>query len=462
MGRLPWVLIAPIRSLAKGIIRPRQQFEPHLNKFGLQAQKIGFPDSYDGPRLAVAPHDACTEEHPAEQAITDGLTGLKTRCFFTEALDEEWRRSIRTGRRFSLVMVDLDRFEQVNERMGHLEGDKALTAVAALLDAGTKHANVVARYGAHEFAILMPETDAWQAETLAERLRAAVEADDFLCAHGVTASFGIATFPDGGKTQEEILRAAASGMDLAKQCNGNCVKVASPSARRGNTEREKRLLEECLEAAAKGMSSCASGASSHGQHKFDQMRPLLDTIRALAFAVEAKDPYRQGHSQAVSGLAAQIAIQLGLPQEEIEEARLAGLVHDIGKIHVPESVYNKPDLLTGAEYETIRTHAACGAKILEHLNVKGIERIVRHHHERYDGKGYPDGLAGDEIPMGARIVAVAECFHNMIPELPYKSACTFEDALDELRLCSGTQFDPEVVAAFLSWLKVCGDSRKQK
>jgi putative nucleotidyltransferase with HDIG domain len=180
-----------------------------------------------------------------------------------------------------------------------------------------------------------------------------------------------------------------------------------------------------------------------------RMKPLLDMITSLAYAVEAKDPHTKGHSQAVSRWAAQIAMQMRLSEAEIEEIRLAGLVHDIGKIHVPESVLFKPTLLTAEEFELMKSHAAWGAKILEPMNVTGIERIVRHHHERYDGKGYPDGLAGDKIPLGARIMAVAECFDNMVCAVPYKIARTCEDALAELRRCRGTQFDPMVVDAFL-------------
>jgi diguanylate cyclase (GGDEF)-like protein/putative nucleotidyltransferase with HDIG domain len=438
-----------MRLLAAGIVRPWRQLQPYLNRFGLQVRMMGSPNGHNELELAGALHGGCADEHPMEEAITDGLTGLKTRRYFIEGLDEEWRRSTRTGRQFCLAMVDLDRFKQVNDRMGHLEGDKVLRAVAALLVAGSKQPNVVARYGEDEFAILMPQTNAQQAETLAEGLRAAVEADDFLRAHEVTVSFGIAAFPDHGRTHEEILKVAHSGMDLAKNCNGNCVKVASLSPNPGNAERNAGLLDAHLEAAAKGTLFTARDTFSQDQNKLEQTRPLFDTITALAFAVEAKDAYRQDHSQAVSKLAVLIAMQAGLYQAEVEEIRLAGIAHDIGKIHVPESVYNKPDLLTGEEFEMMRSHAACGAKILEHLNVKGIEHIVRHHHERYDGKGYPDGLAGEKIPLGARIVAVAECFHNMISDLPYKSTCTFEDALDELRRCSGTQFDPKVVTAFL-------------
>jgi putative nucleotidyltransferase with HDIG domain len=176
---------------------------------------------------------------------------------------------------------------------------------------------------------------------------------------------------------------------------------------------------------------------------------LLDTITALAFAVEAKDPHTKSHSQAVSRLAAQIARQMRLPEAEIEDIRLAGIVHDIGKIHVPDPLLLKPTLLTAEEYEIVKSHAVWGAKILEPLKVTAIERIVRHHHERYDGTGYPEGLAGDKIPLGARIVAVAESLDAMVSALPYRKARSAEEALVELRRCRDTQFDPTVVDAFL-------------
>jgi HD-GYP domain-containing protein (c-di-GMP phosphodiesterase class II) len=184
-------------------------------------------------------------------------------------------------------------------------------------------------------------------------------------------------------------------------------------------------------------------------HKFEQMKPLWDTITALAYAIEARDPYTQGHSQRVSKLAAQIAMQAGLSQAEIEEIRLAGIVHDIGKFHVPEYVLNKPTLLTAEEYEIVKSQAAWGAKILEPLKVKTIECIVRHHHEAFDGQGYPDSLKGEEIPLGARIIAVADAFDAMVSGRPYRKARAVEEALAELRRCRGTQFDPLVVDAFL-------------
>jgi diguanylate cyclase (GGDEF)-like protein/putative nucleotidyltransferase with HDIG domain len=388
-----------------------------------------------------------------DEAITDGLTGLKTHFYFMEALDKERRRSTLMGRQFSLIMMDLDRFKQVDDRLGRAEADKVLSAVGALLDARSRQPNVVARYGGDEFAILMPEADAQQAGILAEELRAAMEADGFLSAREVTGSFGIATFPERGGTQEEILRVADLGIGLARHCGGNCVKAASQNPKPEDAERDKRLLEACLGVAAQQVPSSAPDAAGNDRHKCEQINSLLDTISALAFAVEAKGPYMRDHSQAVSRLAAQIAIQAGLSRAEIEAIRVAGMVHDMGKLHVPEQVLQKPTPLTEDEFEVMKTHAAWGAEMLGPLKVEDIERIVRHHHERYDGTGYPDGLAGDGIPLGARIVAVAESFHNMLSDLRYKSARSFQDALEELRRCSGTQFDPKIVIAFLEWLQ---------
>jgi diguanylate cyclase (GGDEF)-like protein len=362
-------------------------------------------------------------------------------------------------------LANLDRLKQVNDRMGRLEGDRVLTAVAALLGARSRRSNMVARYGGDEFIILMPDANALQAEVLAERLRAALDADGVLRAHEVTVSIGIAAFPDHGRTPEEILEVAGSGVYLAKHCGGNCVKVAPLSPKPEDAERDKQLLQAYLEAAEKRMfptvPDTGGGGSRPAPTSAVRMQPLLDTVTALAFAVEAKGPYMKDHPEAVSRLAAQMALQAGLPQGEIEEIRLAGLVHDIGKIHVPEKVLRKPALLTAEEFELMKNHAAWGAKILEPLKVTPIERIVRYHHERYDGNGYPDGLAGDKIPLGARIVAVAECFDNMVSHLPHRSARTVEDALAELRRCSGTQFDPKVVIAFLGLLQTHGDPREQ-
>ena len=196
------------------------------------------------------------------------------------------------------------------------------------------------------------------------------------------------------------------------------------------------------------------------QERFEQMKQILGLPSSFGFLVDPDGSYPRGHAQAVSWLSIQIARQAGLSGAEIEEIRLAGLLHDIGKMNVPWHVLNKPALLTPEEFEVMKSHAACGEEMLRPFGMRNVERIVRHHHERYDGKGYPDGLAGERIPVGPRIVAVAEAFDDMVSDQPYKSARTFEAALDEIRRCSGSQFDPKIVEAFLRSLRSWGDPRR--
>jgi diguanylate cyclase (GGDEF)-like protein/putative nucleotidyltransferase with HDIG domain len=368
-------------------------------------------------------------------------------------------------------MMDLDGFKLVNDRHGHLEGDKVLTAVAHLLNDCVRQSNVMARYGGDEFAILMPETRTEQAEVLAERLRARIEADRFLAAHGVTASFGIATFPVHGPTQEEILRVADSGMYLAKHQAGNCVRVASLTLKSAQADWDPQLLEAYWGVTMKRMFSTGPEAFNHYLERFEHVMQkgggealsLLDVVTSLAYTIDASDHYTEGHSNAVSRLAAQIARQLGLPDTQIEEVRLGGILHDIGKIGVPEAILNKPSLLTADEYNLMKNHTLWGEKILEPLKVKAIEGIrgmVRNHHEMVDGKGYPDGLRGGNIPLGARIITVADCFDTMVSERLYKPQRSVADAVEELRRCCGTQFDPDLVEAFVRSLEALGDPRR--
>jgi diguanylate cyclase (GGDEF)-like protein/putative nucleotidyltransferase with HDIG domain len=419
-------------------------------------------------QLAVALHNARAYQSATEQAITDGLTQLKTHRYFMEALESEWRRAPRGGHHFSLIMMDLDSFKTVNDSDGHLEGDRVLVAVARLIEARSRQSNVVARYGGDEFAILMPECTVEQAEILAERLRAAMAADPFLSGHGVTASFGIASFPVHGAAPEEILRVADAGMYLAKHHKGNSVRVASAAAKGGNGVWEHQLLEAYLGVAVKRMFATGPDAFNQYFQRFQQAAQkagdeglsLLDTVTALAFAIDAKDHYTQGHSQSVSRLAAQIARHLGLDEAQVEEIRLAGILHDIGKIGVPETLLNKPTTLTPEEFEIMKSHATLGWKILEPLKVKSIERIrrmVRHHHERFNGRGYPDGLTGEDIPLGARIISIADSFDTMISRRVYKEGIPISEALAELSRSRGHHFDAALVDAFFQSLEAQRD-----
>jgi diguanylate cyclase (GGDEF)-like protein/putative nucleotidyltransferase with HDIG domain len=410
-------------------------------------------------QLAVAFYNARAYQTAQQGAITDNLTHLKTHRYFMEALEAEWKRAPRARRHFSLIMMNLDGFKPVNDHYGHVVGDRVLVGVSRLLEARSRQSNVVARYGGDQFAILMPEATLDQAEILAERLRSSFAADAFLSSHGVTASLGIATFPIHGATPDELLRVADAGMYLAKHESGDRIRVASNPAS-GSGKWEQELLQAYLGVAVKRM--FATGPEAFNQY-FQSLQQatldadgeelsLLDTVTALAFAIDAKDHYTQGHSQSVSRLATQLARDLGLPDAELEEIRLAGILHDIGKIGIPESVLNKPSRLSEEEYQIMKGHTVLGDKILEPLKVRAIQRIrrmVRHHHEYFDGGGYPDGLKGEEIPLGARILAIADAFYTMMSRRAYKEGFSVAEAAAELIRCRGGHFDSKLVDAFL-------------
>jgi len=461
-----WVVVGSILLAGGTILGAKRRRRPSFSNLGLQTPSSNPHGTSQGVAAIAEPHESSPVRVSGEDSTTGRLADLQACGRFMEAVGEECRVSAHLGRAFSVILVDLDGFNRASDRDSQSESEQILTFDIKLLEVRSGQPNLVASYGSGKFAVLLPGTNSHQAETLAERLRTSVETHAALRARAVTASIGIATYPDHGGSCEEILRHADSGVQIAKTYKGNCVKVLPPVYKPGNAERNERLLEKYFNLEAKATPPTAHGPepgdSRNASTTAPQKSSLLDTITALAFAVDAKGPYTTGHSQVVSRLAARIAIQAGLSVAEVEETRLAGLVHDIGKIHVPESVCNKPDQLTTEEFEVMSRHSAWGAKMLEPLNVKTIESIVRHHHERFDGKGYPDRLAADRIPLGARIVAVAESFHSMLSDLPYKSASSFEDALAELRRCSGMQFDPQIVMAFLDWIQSYASSPQRQ
>ena len=412
-------------------------------------------------QLSIALHNARAFQNALEEAITDGLTGLKTHRYFMEELERELRRAQRSDRIFSVIMMDLDGFKGVNDQNGHLQGDRVLSIVAKVLTDQVRQSSIVARYGGDEFSILMPDARVEQAQALAERLRESIVKDKFLASHHITASFGIAAYPDHGSTHEEILHVADAGMYLAKHENGNGVRVATLVPESGQVEAYlgvefKRKFSTGPETFNSIMNRLEKAMTAESDV------PLVDTLTSLARTIDLSDHYTRDHSQAVSRLASQIARQLGLSDEEIAEIRRAGILHDIGKIGVPDHILYKPAALTSEEFAIMKSHSVKGQEILEPLKVPAIQRIglmVRHHHEMFNGRGYPDQLKGEEIPLGARILTVADCFDTMVSERAYKKARTLDEAIAELLRCSGAHFDPALVDAFLKSFETHGDPR---
>jgi diguanylate cyclase (GGDEF)-like protein/putative nucleotidyltransferase with HDIG domain len=425
--------------------------------------------------ISGALHHALTLQKAREQAVTDGLTGVKTHRYLMESLSAEWKRSTRASRPFCLLLADLDRFKFVNDFFGHLEGDLVLKRVGRILEQNCRSSDVVARYGGDEFVILMPETDIEQSRQLAEKLRACVFGDSFLRAKNVTASLGIAGFPADGSTPQELIQIADASMYLSKHQGGNAVSTAGHVDPDEARQWKRDVLEAYLGVTLKRLFSTGPEAFVEIHRRLEQfshslpasdpgaVQPgvhpalppaVMETVTSLALAIDAKDPYTAGHSPKVANYAALVAESLGLGEEAIEQVRLGGMLHDLGKVGVPEAILNKNGPLNPEEWESMKEHVRFGHKLLEPLHTLAeVRAMVLHHHEMFDGSGYPEGRAGEEIPLGARIIAIADAYDTITSDRTYKKARTSQAALAEIERCAGAQFDPQLVRIFVDAIR---------
>ena len=364
-------------------------------------------------------------------ALTDPLTGLGNHRHFHECLERELRHAAERRLPLTLCLVDIDDFKRVNDRFGHPAGDRVLSRLASRL---RQTGGEAFRLGGDEFALLLPGSDEQTALTTAASVVERIGALELDQLGTVTVSVGLATSPQHATERDELMRLADSALYWAKEYGKNRVRAYRP---------------DVIELAE--LKRLASGPDRAARFR---------AAASLARAVDARDVYTGSHSQRVAELAARTARRLGLPDEEVELTRLAASLHDLGKLAIPEEILRKPGPLTEPERMVLERHPQIGFRMLESLGVDPVADWVLHHHERWDGSGYPDGLPGESIPLGARIIFVADAYDAMTSERVYRSRMPSAQAIVELERCSGSQFDPGIVAALASELSEREEPRR--
>ena len=349
----------------------------------------------------------------------DPVTGLLSHSAFNERLAAEMEQARAAGRDLALAVLDIDRFREVNERLGHTAGDRALREVAARLRRVARPGEALGRVEGDQFGWIQTDADDVAGLIAATRARVAVFSEPIAGVGRLSGSFGVATAA-AAESPGELVRLAVGALYWAKEQGLPAVRYTRDVDRALSAEERARRLER---------------------------QQTLATVQALARAVDAKDASTRRHSERVADLCVALATALGWQPERSAQLREAALVHDVGKIGIPDAILLKPGRLTREEFAQITTHVELGVSIV--AGVLSAEQVhwIAAHHERLDGRGYPKQVAADEIPEGARILAVADAWDVMTSDRPYSPPLSVEDALEECRMSTGGQFDPRVVAA---------------
>jgi diguanylate cyclase (GGDEF)-like protein len=417
---------------------------------GVEAIKKGAIDYVTKPfnqtglrtRIGIALQIVELQQKLMQLANTDELTNLANRRNFFDILDREVLRAKINGSDLSVMMLDIDHFKSANDTYGHRGGDEILRQMGQVLKENIYPLDVVARYGGEEFIVLMPATSAVKAAQAASRLRKIIDQYQWKVGEhqiSITASIGLATIDSYNLVNSyDVVEKADEALYAAKRRGRNCVVCWDEvNGEKEDEHTDNRIYHELQ----RKVSSLVRQLHSHA----------LGTISAFTRAMDMviRDPYLHQHGENVRAYAVAIARELSLSSELCERIGNAALLQDIGKIAIPVQILKKTEPLSKEETDIIKQHPLAAAKILEPIGLFSLElQIIKYHHERYDGTGYPAGLKAREIPIGARILALADTFDAMTSEHSYKKPKNPFDVISEISSLGGSQFDPDIVEAF--------------
>jgi len=422
------------------------------NIANLNTNLITFLSNFMGMYI----HNAQLLEQTNKFANTDTLTSLYNHRGFQEILAKELAKAKDNETPLSVVMFDVNNISKINRELGHAKGDEVIKIIAEKVKQNMRANDSAGRYGGDEIAIIMPETDTRDAKYLAEYITYCLSCCFVDDVGPVKVSVGISTFPECTQDQEKLLILAEQAMFIS-QAKGYKEGMSAIVSSSDFNFWDDMALDSFAEVLAKRHAQIGIKFEDELVHKFNNEEiinhnHLMEMATSLAGAIDAKDPYTKGHSTSVSRYSEALARAINLPENEVERIKIGALLHDVGKIGIPENVLKKPGKLDDQEWNVMKQHPVIGAeKVLEpNEALRDLIPIVKYHHERLDGKGYPEGLKGREIPLAARIVSVADAYHALVSDRPYRKGMPIEKACAILKEGAGTQWDADLVRQFIS------------
>jgi diguanylate cyclase (GGDEF)-like protein/PAS domain S-box-containing protein len=389
--------------------------------------------------------------------LTDWLTGLYNYRYFQILLEMEIKRSERTGRPLSLIMVDIDNLKMVNDNYGHHRGDKVIIQIGNIINSGLRATDYIARYGGDEFLCLLPETKQSAAVRIAQRLCKKVNRHFSKIIDFVSISAGVASYPLTSKSDKELLFRADQAMYLAKSSGGSQAQGIDADYTKDQEQWNLRTLEAFISVLSSREFQAGEELAKRLSERLKicfadkSLSPhLLDMLTSLGLAIDIKEHYPRGHSLKIRDTAVSLAQKLGLAEKEIQKISLGAVLRDIGTIGIPENILNSKNELDNEEQEIIRKHTIIGTNILSSIKILNeIAYLIKYHHENWDGSGYPDGLKGDQIPVGSQIISLVDVYYSLITNRPFRKAYNRKKAIEMLLNEANKKWNKNLVDLFI-------------